>query len=483
MHNRFFRHISYSLLLLSLFISSLTHANEVKLPELGDSSSSIVSQHQEHQLGENWLRVFRSQVRTLPDPQLQDYLVHLIYNLATHSQLKDRRLELVVVDNKAINAFAVPGGIIGIHSGLLLNAKTEDELAAVLAHELAHLSQRHFARGVEEQQRAALPNMAALLASLVIIATSGGDAGLAALTAAQAASIQSQLRFSRDKEREADRIGMETMVRSDFNPAAIASMFEHMQRAARYAGNRPPEFLLTHPVTESRIADSRNQASQYPKKPDRDSLGFHLMKARIQLHISETPLRASKQFRAKLGRDSENQVAAKYGLAIALTASGKLAEAENIINELLKKRPNEITFYIAKANIMLDSGRFVEAIKLLEKQLSLNPNNHPLTMSYADILVKVGDPRSAEKVLVKHTIRHPKDSGLWYKLAETHGMAGNIIGVHQARAEYFILNAVLDQAQRQLRYALELVENDYHNTAKIQARIRDIDEMKKQMNF
>lgn len=485
MHTYSYKHfLSYlSLLALLLINGAPSSANEIELPELGDSTSAIVSPQQEYQLGRSWLRMFRSQVKTVSDPLLHDYLEHLIYQLATHSQLKDRRLELVVVDNASLNAFAVPGGVVGVHTGMLLYAKTEDQLAAVLSHELAHLSQRHFARSVEEAQRNALPNMAALLASLVIAATTGGDAGIAALSAVQAASIQSQLSFSRANEQEADRVGMDTMLSSGMNPYAVGDMFEEMQRAARYAGNRPPEFLLTHPVTESRIADARNRAVQFPRRADNNNFDYHLMQARVKAAMAETPMHAVKNFRSEVSRGGKQVNAAYYGLAIALIDSGQYQDANEIINDLLKDKPNKIAYIIAKAEALAIGHQWEPAKTLLKKHLSLNPGNHPLTMSYAEILLKAGNITAAETVLNKHVASNPHDPHLWFLLAETHGLAGNIVGVHQARAEYFILNGILDQAQKQLHYALGLTKDDFRLRARIQNRIREIEVMKKRVDL
>lgn len=480
-----YKHLLIYLSLVALLLTNgiSSNANNIELPELGDSTSAIISPQQEYQLGQSWVRMFRSQVKTISDPLLYDYLEHLIYKLATHSQLKDRRLELVIVDNTTLNAFAVPGGVVGVHTGMLLHASTEDQLAAVLSHELAHLSQRHFARSVEEAKRNALPNMAALLASLVIAATTGGDAGLAALSATQAASIQSQLKFSRANEQEADRVGMDTMIDAGLNPYAVAGMFEEMQRTARYAGNRPPEFLLTHPVTESRIADARNRANQFPRRPDNDNFDYHLMRARVEVSIAETPMHAVKNFNSIVAKGGKQVNAARYGLALALTDSGQYQQAEPIIDALLENEPNRIAYVIAKADVLTMGRHLIPAQKLLEKHLSLNPGNHPLTMSYAETLLKAGNVAGAEKVLMEHVALYPRDPHLWYLLAETHGLAGNIVGVHQARAEYFILNGILDQAQKQLYYALSLIKDDFHTRARIETRIRQIEEMKKQIDI
>jgi predicted Zn-dependent protease len=184
-------------------------ANEIKLPRLGDTVSGIVSKRQEYELGRTWLKAFRSRVREHDDPLMQEYLEQLLYDLATYSDLEDPRLELVIVNNASMNAFAVPGGVVGFHTGVFAFAEKEDQMASVLAHELAHLSQRHFARGLEAQRASSMVTLAGLLGSLVLAATAGGDAGMAAITATQALAMDSRLRYSRSNEQEADRIGLE----------------------------------------------------------------------------------------------------------------------------------------------------------------------------------------------------------------------------------------------------------------------------------
>lgn len=454
---------------------------DLQIPELGDATSGTFSLEREYQLGRAWLSAFRSQVQTVSDPLLQDYIEDLTYRLATFSELKDRRLEIVVVNNKAINAFAVPGGVIGVHNGLLLQAETEAQIASVMSHELAHLSQRHFARGLEAQKRNSISSMAGLLAGIILIATEGSGSGMAAIAAGQAASLQSRLRYSRLHEQEADRAGMQTMVRASMDPAAAASMFEIMQKATRYAGNRPPEFLLTHPVTESRISDARNRARQYPRKMYTDSMSFQLMRTRVEYSFAGSSKEAVKKFRAKVQENNHHPDAAQYGLVLALTANGDLEEATERLATLRKASPNELAFLIAQADLYMVEGQLQEAINLLEKELSLAPGNHPLSMSLAHALLKANQAHRAESLLKEHVTRKPNDPSVWYLLAETHGLAGNIVGVHQARAEYFVLNGALDMAQKQLSYALPLVNNDHPTTAGIKARIIQIKQMAGEM--
>jgi len=469
-----------SLLSLLFLISSPSSGQvteDLQLPELGSITSGTISLQKEYELGRAFLKAFRSQVRTISDPLLQDYLEELIYKLASFSTLKDKRLEIAIVDNKTINAFAVPGGVIGIHNGLLLQAGTEAQLSSVLAHELAHLSQRHFARSVEAQKRNTIPNMAGLLAGIIVAATSGGSAGMAALTAIQAATLQSQLRYSRLHEQEADRVGMQTIVRAEMDPGGAADMFEKMQQASRYASNRPPEFLLSHPVTESRISDARNRARKHPKKMYTDSLRFQLMKARVILHFSGNSKETVSRFRAKLSSGSSQPDADQYGLVLALTANGDFAEAEAKLGSLRKASPMEMSYLIAEAELYIASAKNEQAIQLLDNALSINPGNHPLTMTLADALIKSNQPHRAESLLEKHSSRKPNDPYVWYLLAETHGLAGDIVGVHKARAEFFVLNGVLDRAARQLSYALPLVKGNHLSTSKIKERIKQIKQM------
>lgn len=456
---------------------------DIALPALGDASSAVVSPQVERKLGQAWLRMFRSQVHAVSDPLLSDYLEHLVFDLASHSRLTDVRLDVVVVENETINAFAVPGGIVGIHNGLLLYALHEDEVASVIAHELAHLSQRHFARGVEEARASAVPNMLALLGSLVIAATAGGDAGMAAITASQAAIQQHQLRFSRSHESEADRIGMETLVAAGYDAEGMPRMFTRMLEMLRYSGQRPPEFLLSHPVTENRVADSRNRARNYPPGGRQDSTDFALMRARVQLSFAETPGFAVKRFRAELDKHGGESTGDTYGLVLALTGTNELEQARKALAPLLATDPNRIAYVLAAADIDVAANQTGAAIERLRHQLRLNPGNHPLTMALAAALQRHGNAQEAASVLTEHVKRRPTDPAVWYALAEANGLAGRIIDVHRARAEYFILNGALDVAERQLGFALDLASGDFHTSASVQARIDDIHAMRKEIDL
>jgi predicted Zn-dependent protease len=456
--------------------------DELKLPNLGESSTSMFSSQFEYQLGRAWLREFRSQVPTVDDPLLFDYLDNLVYKLVNHSKLEDRRIDLVIVDNPTINAFAVPGGVIGIHNGLFLWAETENELATVLAHEIAHLSQRHFSRGVEFQQKLQPLTLAAMLASFVLMATAGGDAGMAALSSTQAAAQDSALRYSRGNEQEADRIGMLTVVDADFDPHAAPVMFERMLRATRYSnGEQVPEFLRSHPLSENRIADTRNRAMKYPKKTREADLDYQLMRARVITELTDTPAQAVTRFRGELDGTPQSRDATTYGLVLALTASGRADEAGLELDSIWSRDPDRLQYVIADAEIDMVRNKPDLAVKKLARRLELSPGNLPLTMSYATALMRNQQPHIAEEVLQSQSKRRPNDPGLWYLLAEVQGLSGNILGLHQSRAEYFILNGALDEAKKQLSYALKLTHGDFLTSSRINQRLEDIARMQEQM--
>ena len=266
------------------------------LPELGDASSAIVSPAEERRLGQMFLKQVRSDVPAIDDEILKYYVATQLRQVAQHSDLKDATLYPVLIDSPEINAFAVPGGVVGIHLGLMLHARDVHEYSAVIAHELAHLGQRHFARGIEAQRQATLPMLVGMLAGALLMAAGGGDAGLATLVGTQAAMMQNQLRYSRAREQEADRIGLNTMVRAQLDPHGMERMFARMRRAYRFRETMP-EFLLTHPVSESRIDDARNQAAQHAEGMAAGSHDYQFMRARALVHYAQTPASALERAR------------------------------------------------------------------------------------------------------------------------------------------------------------------------------------------
>lgn len=469
-----------ALLVLCLAVTQATApATAQSLPSLGDGSSRIVSPQMERRIGEAFLRQLHANLPISEDVITQYYIEQHMQNLAQYAQLQEPLQSIIVVDNPEINAFAAPGGIIGINLGLLLYAQNVHEYSSVVAHEFAHISQRHFARGIEEQQAASVPMLASMIAALLVGAAGGSEAGMAALSAAQAAGQSNQLRFSRERESEADRVGLNTMRRANLDPQAMSRMFERMQNAYRFT-TRPPEFLLTHPLSETRISDVRNQAREFSDDPENgarkwpDQLEYQLVRMRAQQHFSKNPQADVFNYREKLAQAPDN-AALKYALALALSKTNEHDQALALMRELQGRISSRIFFQASLAELLIAAEELTAAQNLLAQQLNLYPDNFPLAMMYARALVADEQYDGAEIVLETQSKLRPTDTHIWFLLAETAGLASNITGVHLARAEYFYLHGALHRAIQHLEYAQRLVrESNPLLETKLAQRIQDL---------
>jgi|TARA_B110000977_G_scaffold35420_1_gene47384 predicted Zn-dependent protease len=466
------------IILMTLSSWSLSAANDRNLPSLGDYTSGIFSLDQERALGQHFLRQLRAGAPLVYDPLLQEYLELLIYQLASNSQLQDRRIDLVIIDNKTINAFAAPGGIVGVNLGLFLYGEDVSEVSAILGHEIAHVSQRHFARRSEAGKKASLASTVGLLAGILLMATNSGDAGLAALTASQSIAQSEMLRYSRSREAEADRVGIDTLIESGMDPRAMARMFERLNRANRYSGRDIPEFMLTHPVTKSRIADSYAQTERLPAKIFPKDLDYQLMRTRIQTMTTNSDSDSLIRRRSAIANgDAVTQAANLYGLALIQTKTGQFDNAMQNIDQLRRAYPGKIAFVLAEAELHTKAERYDVAIDTLEVALNISPNNYPLSMAYAEVLMKNRQAAEAAEVLREVTKNRSNDQDVWYLLSEAYGLDRDIIGVHQARAEYFVLTGNFNQALKQLGFAIPLARDNFQENARITERMKEISEL------
>ena len=469
-------------LLLAIAVPWATVAAAADLPDLGGGAAALVSPAQERELGEKLIRQLRKEAPTQADPALKYYCGRLLTELAAASELTDRNLHPVLIDSPVLNAFAAPGGVVGINLGLFLHADNVHQLAAVLAHELAHLSQRHYARSLEYQRQNALPYVAALLASVALMVASGGTAGLAALSATQAAAQDSALRNSRAREQEADRIGIDTLARAGLDPLAMAYMFGQMSFAARF-DRKLPEFLLTHPVTESRIADARNRASVWPARTYLDRIEYQFMQARARVLYADTSAHIIAVFDQERSDARRLPAAADYGYTLALSRAGRHDEALRALRSFEARAPDNLFAHLLHAEVLIAAGPARDAVPLLQAQLQLNPDNAPLSMYYARALTAVRRYADAEQVLMRQSQLHSDDADVWEQLAETAGLARDIVNVHSARAEYFQLHGDFDKALEHLKYALRLVDKDnFQLSSKIWQRTIDMQALRRQLS-
>lgn len=471
------RHILICMLLWAL--PPAAQANDYNLPQLNDSTSATISLQEEYRLGRSWSRILRGQAPMLQDPISYQYLEDLIWRLLPNSQVQDRRVSMFLLDNRGINAFAVPGGVIGVNGGLILTTESEGELASVLAHELAHLSQRHYAQRLEEERKNRPMMLAGMLAG-ILLAAADSEGGMAVISSTMGASAYQQLAFSRRNEQEADRAGMQTLVASGFDPEAMPSMFARLQRSYRFYGQKPPEFLLTHPVTESRIADSMNRAHQLPKPRNNDSsLEFQLVKARMTVHFNESSRKILEQYQA--AHKKNPSLANQYGLLLSAIADGQHQLAESTWQSLpdsLKRHP-----YVQMTRIeqLQSAGQHQQAVALADQLLQLYPGNRPVRMLRANALHRAGQHQQAASAYRSLSRDYPEDAEVLYQLSETLGLIDDKLGVHEARIEYFLLTAQFDLALRQIEYAKREKGLTGSDRARLEQREREAKALREEM--
>ena len=462
--------IIFSLLLAHDAVSDDIPSSEIILPELGDRVSGAVSAAQERAIGEMFLEQIYSQAPLISDPLLFDYTEHLIYRLSEFSQVDDRYFNVLLIDDSSLNAFAAPGGIIGVNGGLFLNADNEGQFASVLAHELAHLSQRHFARNVLKSQDSNLASALVMVSSIAIALISNNPN---AISVGPAFLQQQNLRYSRLFEKEADRVGFANLVKAGYNPKSMGEMFENMNDIRRLSGDLPPEFLLTHPLSSSRISDAFNAAegiSEEGKKSD--SLEFGLMKTRLEVYYEKIPANALRSFQAKVNDNPSD--ANIYGLALAHEKNSNFDKSLSLLNNLIEKYPKNLVINTTKVDVLLSNNEFKRALTLVDRFLEISPKNYPLSISKSKVLLAMKKYFESEEIIRDQLLRRNDDPELWLLLSEIQRTSQNIVGYHQSRAEYFLLLGQSERALNQLEFALKLTQNNFQVSERIMTKIIEI---------
>ena len=458
--------------LLGALLASVAASAQIALPDFGDSSRAGFSMNDERELGEAFMRAVRSQLTLIDDPEIDGYINRLGYRIAAHS---DRGgFDFFVVDDDQINAFAGPGGHIGINSGLILTADSEAEVASVVAHEIAHVTQNHIARAIEASERTSLPVMAGLIAA-IILGTQNPQAGQAAAAAVVGSQIQSQLDFTRENEQEADRVGMQMLAAAELDPRAMPAFFERLQETVRYS-RQPPEFLSTHPVTASRIADSRARAEQYPYRQYVDSVDFHLVRAKLMFNRTADARTALAEFDEQLRSGLyryENGV--RYGRVLALTRLGRFDDARAELQPLTRAAPDNIFFQSALARLELAAGRTEQALEVYARALRVFPDDRGLLQGYAEALIAAGRASDALRQLELYGRRNRLTAPLYRIQALAYEQLGRRGESMLALAEQAYLDGRLEVAIHHLTQGQKLTDVDFYVGSRIDARLRDFE--------
>ena len=445
---------------------------DIELPELGDRVSGAISEAEVELLSEQFLQQVYSQAALIVDPIIQEYSELLLYRLSETSLVNDRNFTVLLIDDPSLNAFAAPGGIVGINGGLFLNADNESQFASVLCHELAHLSQRHFQRNVLRSQDRNLASALILVSSIAVaIATNNPGAFIAGPALLQ----QQALRYSRAFEREADRFGFENCVASGYDPKAMGEMFENMVTLRRFYGDNIPEFLLTHPISSTRVSDAFNAADQLGDIGGiRNSIDYRLIKARLEADYENPSINAIRIFENKLSKN-EN-IENIFGYSRALSLNGRFDESLLQIDKLLELYPKNLILNTSKIEILRESKEYDQALLQVNKQLEVSPKNFPLTIEKTKILRGLRKTIAAEEILRDTLLRRNSDPSLWFLLSEIQKDNLNVAGYHQSRAEYFILLGQNERALNELQFALKLSQDNFQTFEIIMTKINGLRE-------
>jgi predicted Zn-dependent protease len=438
----------------------------------------VLTQNDEYQIGAMVVRQLREQDQILDDPETAEYLQSLGSRIAAQATGDTgQRFYFFIVRDPSINAFALPGGFIGINHGLILTTNNEAQLASVLAHEVAHVTQRHIARRLQAQGRQNIASMAAVLAAIILGAAAGGsgDAVQGAIAVAQGVSAQRSINFTRANEYEADRVGIGFLAAAGFDPNAMADLFDTMGRRAGLAGRNVPEFLQTHPVTTNRIAESRARAAQFTGTVAPESVGYSLARERLRVVVgpSDADVRPYYQARREARSLSHGE---RFGEALAILKSGDAATAAVELGELAKELPQSPMIAAALGQAQMTGGNERDALRIFERALAVSPRNVPLTVRYAEALVKTGNPKAAHSLLLdlfNNIAPTPEQIRLTALAASAAGDTGD---AYYYMSEYHLAGGDLQLSSKQLELALASPNLTNVQRQRFEARLKEVRE-------
>ena len=457
--------------LLALFLVLSPPAPAEGLPELGDAAQLALTPQMERRVGETIMREIRMHDPTFDeDPETTAYLNLLGNRLVSNSADARQDFEFFLVKDPMLNAFALPGGYVGVHTGTIISAQSESELAAVLAHEIAHVTQHHMARMVSNEGQISMGMLAAMVLAII---SRNSQLGSAAAVIGQAGAITAQIGFTREFEREADRVGFLTLEKSGFDVRAMPGFFARLQRAGRLYENNAPAYLRTHPVTTERIADAQNRIQGLTYRQTPDSLDFQMVRAKLRADQG-TPRDAVAQLEGDLREKKfSNEIAARYGLAAALLRAKEPGRAEAELAPLMKTMEHPLFAGLA-ARIKRAKGDDQGAAEGLKQALSRYPNNRALNYAYIEALQQLGKNRDAAALLDEQLKNYPRDARLYGLQAKAYASLGKRLLQHQAQAEVYLLQGSLPAAIEQLQLAQKSGDGDFYQLSSVEARLRDL---------
>lgn len=446
------------------------------LPDLGDSSQMALTPQDERRIGEEIMRDVNNSGGVIRDVEVVDYLQGLGFRLAASSGEAPQKFTFFVVQDSSINAFALPAGIIGVHSGLILAAGSESELASVISHEIGHVTQRHIARMIAQQRQDAWQSFAAMAFALLAARSNPQLAG-ASMQAAQAGAIQKQLDYTREHEREADRVGLQILSSAGFDTRAMPAFFDKLMKGTRFYEGSAPSFLRTHPLTTERIADVRNRVEQTPYRQVTDSPEFNFTRAKLRA-TTGSPAQAVEWFRDILDEKKYvDEASQRYGHAVALMRANRLEEAREEVNWLRTKAPRNPMIETLAGNLLVAMGNQRQAESHFKQALVTYPNHRGLIYGYAELLLATNQLDPALKLLNEKQQVYPDDPYLYELKSQIYTRQGKDLLRHQAQGEAYYRRYNLMGAIEQMELALRSGDGNFYEMSSVEARLKQLRSM------
>jgi beta-barrel assembly-enhancing protease len=445
------------------------------LPDLGDVSQAALTPLQERQIGQQSMMEIRASKQYLEDAEINDYLNQVGAKLVENSPEPSLDFEFFAVNDYSVNAFALPGGFIGVNAGLLLITQSESELASVLSHEISHVTQHHLARMIEGQRGDSLVSMAAI-AIAILAARTSPQAAEATIASVQAGNIQKQLNFTRTYEEEADRIGLQLLQKSGFNTHAMPEFLERLQKATRLLDGNAPNYLRTHPITSDRIAEIENRIHNQPYRLIPDSLDFQLVRTKL-IAAQKTAPDAIAYFSDALGaKNYGNPIAQRYGLVSALLRENEIERAAQELAALLKQTKNSPMIETLAGQVLRATKNDAGTLAFYRTAVQNFPQHRALIYDYTDLLLQDNQAEIAVKLLTEQLTRHPRDATLYDLQARAYAMQGKTVEQHQAQAYSYAWQGNLYAAIEQLELAKQ-AGGSFYQLSTIESDLRELREV------
>ena len=443
---------------------------QIEVPEIG-SGIGLLDQQKEKLIGEKVYREVHRQMPAVQDTWLEDQFLQVFSGILSQTQL-GQPIGLMIVKDPQINAFAVPGGLFALNTGLITSAKNLDEIAGVMAHEIAHVAQRHYSRSQEAFKGQGLLALAGILVGAAIASTADGDVGSAVMLGTQAALMDKQLSYSRNQEREADRIGMQFMYSAGYNPQSMADYFETMHRATSRISFLP-DFWLTHPLTTERMSEARLRANQLPKvKSKIYDLDFEILKLYTQV-ISNQATEIQLQALA-----NQKNTAAQLALSKFYLEHGDYTQAQANLDLVKAKLKYHVLVPLIQTDIYLGQNKLDQAYNSINSVQKTMPENRALSYKFAEVLIRQGQVAQAQTLVQRFIHKNQRDIEGWQLLQQATNLdkssplqAVNVL-CYRAEAEYW--SGYEENAIKSMLHAQRLAKGNLAMSAKIDSRLKQM---------